>query len=340
MKRLEYVVKRLIAAVFVLFAVSIMTFFIARVVPSDPAASWVGSHPTKEQIARATIELGLDKPLYVQYAVYLKSLLHGDFGTSVTTRHPIVQDIRAFLPATLELVFMSIILAVIIGIPLGVLSGSKKGSVLDHATRLISIAGVSIPAFWLGLILQLVFFSWLGWLPIGGRLSTRVSISYPIAHVTGFYVLDSLLTGNWVGLKDSLHHIILPAIVLATYPVGLTIRMVRSNMIEVLSEKYILAAKTSGLPQRLILFRLALKNAITPTLNALGLSFVYSMTGAILVEIIFSWPGLGNYVTNAILSVDFPVIVSVTLVVTVFYVFINLAIDLIQAAIDPRVTLE
>lgn len=340
MQRLDYILKRLVMAVFVLLSVSIVTFIIARVVPSNPAAAWVGSHPTKEQIEKATIELGLDKPLYIQYLRYMEGIASGDLGTSVTTRQPILTDIKTFLPATLELVLAGMLIAVVIGIPLGVLSGANKGSWLDHLTRLVSIAGVSMPAFLLGLLLQLLFFRQLDLLPLGARLSTEVSLSNPIETITGMYLVDSALTGNWVAFRDAGWHIILPAIALATYPIGLAIRMTRSTMIEVLNEKYIQAARISGIQERTVLFVLALKNAIVPTLNALGLAFVYSLTGAILIEVIFSWPGLGNYVTNAVLSVDFPVIVSVTLIMTVIYIFINLMLDIVQAMIDPRVTLQ
>ncbi len=340
MQRLDYILKRLLMAVFVLISVSIFTFLIARVVPSDPAAAWVGPRPTAEQIEKATIELGLDQPLYVQYWRYITGILQGDLGTSVTTRQPILTDVQTFLPATLELVLAGMFIAVVIGIPLGVLSGANKGSWLDHLTRLISIAGVSMPAFLLGLLLQFLFFRQLGILPLGARISTEVSLSNPVEVITGMYLIDTLLTGNWVAFEDASLHIILPAIALATYPIGLAIRMTRSTMIEVLNEKYIMAARISGIHERTILFVLALKNAIVPTLNALGLAFVYSLTGAILIEIIFSWPGLGTYITNAVLSVDFPVIVSVTLIMTVFYIFINLFLDIAQALIDPRVTLQ
>lgn len=340
MQRLDYILKRLVMAVFVLLMVSLMTFVIARVVPSDPAAAWVGSHPTREQIEKATIELGLDQPLYVQYLRYMESLVQGNLGTSVTSRRPILTDIKAYLPATLELVLAGMLIAFVVGIPLGVLSGAKKGSWLDHGTRLVSIAGVSMPAFWLGLILQLFFFTRLGLLPLGARLSTEVALNSPVETITGLYIVDSILTGNWVALKDASLHIILPALALATYPIGLSIRMTRSTVIETLNEKYIQAARIAGVPERTVLFVLTLKNAIVPTLNALGLAFVYSLTGAILIEIIFSWPGLGSYVTNAVLSVDFPVIVSVTLIMTVFYVLINLFLDVLQAVLDPRVALQ
>jgi len=340
MQKLEYLFKRLLLALIVLLSVSVITFFIARVLPSDPAAAWVGTHPTPEQIQQATIDLGLDKPLTVQYFRYMRSVFQGDLGKSIRTHQPITNDMKTYLPATLELVFSAMLLAIVTGIPLGVLSGTHKGSLLDHLTRLISIGGVSLPSFWLGLLLQLLFFGFLGWLPVGGRISNAIALNHPITQISGFYTLDSILTGNWIALKDVLLHLILPTFTLATYPVALTIRMTRSTMIEVLNEKYILAARITGLPERTVLFSLALKNAIIPTITVLGLSFVYSLTGSLLTEIVFSWPGLGNYVTDAVLSMDFTVIVSVTLVVTVFYVFINLFLDLLQAVLDPRITLQ
>jgi len=340
MQHIEFIIKRLALAVLVLISVSIITFFIARVIPSNPAAAWVGPHPTQEQIDIATRRLGLDRPLHIQYLRYMDGLLRGDLGNSIKTHQPITSDLKVFLPATLELVLFGMQLAILIGIPLGVLSGSNKGSLLDHLTRLVSVAGVSMPTFWLGLLLQLIFFGQLGLLPLAGRISTDVAINNPVEAITGFYLLDTAMTNNWVAFRDALTHIILPSFTLATFAIGLTIRMTRSTMIEVLSAKYILAARVAGLPERVVLFVLALKNAIIPTITVLGLSFVYSLTGAILVEVIFSWPGLGSYVTNAVLNIDFPVIVSVTLVVTVFYVFINLLLDLVQAMLDPRVVLQ
>lgn len=335
----DYVIRRLGWAVIVILTVSVITFFIARVVPSDPAAAWVGPHPTPELIAKARHDLMLDKPLYVQYFHYMDGLLHGNLGTSVKSHKPIIMDLETYLPATLELVIVSIILAMVVGIPLGVLSGSKKGKLIDHMTRIVSIAGVSIPTFWLGLLLQLLFFRRLGILPIGGRVSNLIAVYTPVQQITGFYLIDSLVTFNWQAFRDVILHLILPAFTLGVYALGLSIRMTRSTMIEVLNERYIMAARVAGVPERTVLYILALKNAIVPTLNVLGLSFAYSLTGAIMVEVIFSWPGLGSYVTNAVLGLDFPVIVSVTLIITVFYVLINLILDLVQAVIDPRVVL-
>ncbi len=337
---IDYVIRRLGWAVVVLFSVSVITFFIARVVPSDPAASWVGPHPTPALIAKARHDLMLDRPLYFQYLNYINGLLHGNLGISVKSHNPIIMDIKTYLPATLELVIVSMFLAMVIGIPLGVLSGSKKGKIVDHLTRIIAVAGVSIPTFWLGLLLQLLFFRRLAILPIGGRVSNMIAVYSPIKQITGFYLLDSLISANWSAVSDVCLHLILPAFTLGVYALGLSIRMTRSTIIEVLNERYIMAARVAGVPKRTILYVLALKNAIIPTLNVLGLSFAFSLTGAIMVEVIFSWPGLGSYVTNAVLGLDFPVIVSVTLIITVFYVVINLLLDLLQAVIDPRVVLS
>jgi peptide/nickel transport system permease protein len=340
MRRGEYILRRLVLAIVVIFSVSIITFVVARVIPSDPARQWVGPRATPEQIALAKEKLGLDLPLHMQYIRYVGDLLKGDLGESIRSHNPILVDLSAYLPATLELVFFSMLLAVVIGIPVGVLAGSRRNRWFDHVARVFSIAGTSMPSFWLGLLLILLFFSKLELLPIGSRVSRDVMLYNPIRNITGSYLLDSLLTGNWVALKSAVIHLILPGFTLALYDIGLTIRMTRSNMIEVLSEKYILAARAAGLPNRMIIFKYALRNAIIPTLNLLGLGFVYALTGAIVVEVIFTWPGMGSYVTDAILAADFPVIMAVTLIVTVLYVFINLVIDLFQTVIDPRVVLE
>jgi peptide/nickel transport system permease protein len=335
-----YLLRRLILAAVVLAAVSVVTFFVARVVPSDPAALYVGPRPRQEQVEDARRKLGLDRPLPQQYVAYVGDLLRGDLGISLRSKQPISVDLRAFLPATLELVTTATLVSLIIGIPLGVYAGARPNGALDHVTRIASIGGVSIPTFWLALILQLVFFRTLHWLPLGGRLSNEVALNNPVNVVTGFYAIDAAVTGNWVAWRDALWHLVLPAVCLAAYPVGLVTRMTRSSMVDVLGERYITAARAEGIPERIIRFRLALKNAILPTLTVLGLTFAYSVTGAFLVEIVFAWPGVGTYVTQSILSVDFPVIIGVTLVVTVVYLLVNLGVDLIHAAIDPRAGLS
>jgi len=340
MSGFSYLARRLVMAVVVVVAVSILTFLVVRIVPSDPAALFAGPRPTQAQITQARERLGLDQPLPLQYLAFAGRVLHGDFGVSFKTRRPIISDIGTFLPATLELVIASTVLSLLIGVPIGALAGARPGGWIDQASRFVAIAGVSVPTFWLAMILQLFFFRQLGWLPLSGRVAQETTLFNPIASITGLNTLDALMTGNWKGFADAAWHLILPAVTLAAYPIGLTTRMMRAGMIETMQEKHILAARALGHSERFILFRYALKVAFAPNLTVLGLSFAYSLTGAFLVEVIFSWPGLGRYVTDAILNVDFPVIMAVTLVVTVFYVVINLAVDLLHALLDPRIVLQ
>jgi len=267
-------------------------------------------------------------------------VFRGDFGISVRSRRPIVDDLKIFLPATLELVFISMIFTVMIGIPLGVVSAAWKDGWVDHFSRIFAVINVSMPVFWLALLLQLLFVRQLDLLPLGARVSRDIAILAPIERITGFYLVDTVLTGNWSAFRDVLLHLILPSLALASYGIGLSIRMTRATMIEVLQQKYITAAWAAGLTRRTVYFKLALKNAIVPTLMVLGLNFVWQISGAMLVEIIFLWPGLGTYLVNAILTIDFPIVVSVALIVAVFYVLVNLFLDLLQAVIDPRVSLE
>ena len=339
MTALTFLLRRLSLSVFVFVGVLVLTFVVSRVIPGNPAALYAGARPRPEQVAAIEVKLGLDKPLHQQFLVYVGDLLDGDLGESYHSRRSINTDLSIFLPATLELVIAAVVVALVVGIPVGVLAGAYPGSIFDYATRLVAIAGVSVPSFWLALIAQFVFFSSLGWLPLGGRVSRDVSLFYPIAAQTGFYLIDSAISGNWKAFWDALHHLILPALVLSAYPLGITIRMTQASMLEVLAEPYIAAARAAGLPRRVILFKLALKNAIMPALTVVGLSFAYSITGAFLVETIFSFPGVGKYVTEAVLNVDFPVIIAVTLVVTIVYILVNLLVDLVQALLDPRVRL-
>ena len=339
MSALNFLLRRLGFSLLVFVGVLVLTFFVSRVIPSNPAALYAGARPRPEQVAEIEKKLGLDKPLHQQFQVYVGELLDGNLGESYHSRRSINTDLRIFLPATLELVIAAVAFALIIGIPIGVLAGAWPRSRFDYATRLVAIAGVSVPSFWLALIAQSIFFSQLGWLPLGSRISRDATLFYPIATQTGFYFIDAAISGNWEAWFDALHHLILPALVLSAYPLGITIRMIQASMLEVLSETYITSARAAGLSRRLILFKLALKNAIMPALTVVGLSFAYSITGAFLVETIFSWPGVGKYVTEAVLNVDFPVIIAVTLVVTVVYIFVNLVVDLIQSLLDPRVRL-
>lgn len=332
-----YVAKRIALSALVILGTITITFFLSRVVPSDPAALWAGQHPTIEQVRRARVMLGLDQPLHIQYFSYLTKLMQGDLGVSIRFKRSILGDLLFYLPATLELIIAGFVIALAIGIPLGVISAVKENKIIDHLTRTVSIVGASIPAFWLGIVFQIVFFGMLGILPLTGRVSSEIVIANPIKRITGFYLIDSLVTGNWPAFTSALVHLLLPAVTIATYPLGLCVRMVRASMIEVLRENYIRAARASGIPERTIIFRYALKNAIVPAFTAIGLSFAYSITGAFLVEFIFSWGGVGSYITYAITTIDYPVIVGVTIFVCVFYVAINLLLDVFQAVVDPRV---
>lgn len=340
MSKGEYLLRRLGLAFFVIFGVFVITFFISRIVPSDPVALYAGPRTSPEQKEEFRRKLGLDRPLPVQFVDYVGDVLQGDFGISLRTKRQITDDLKIFLSATLELVILAMGLALVIGIPLGVMTAARSGTWFDQYGRILSISGVSIPPFWLALLLQLLFFSILGLLPLGGRLSRDVNLTSPVEAITGFHLIDAAVTGNWAAWSDALSHLILPVCVLALYPIGLVTRMTRASMMETLSQPFITMARTSGLPERLILFRLALKNAIIPTLTVLGLTFAFAITGSVLIEVVFSWPGLGSYVTDAILASDFQVIIAVTLIMTILYVLTNLAVDILQAIMDPRIQLK
>lgn len=340
MKMRHYVARRLLLSLLVLFGVSVITFTIARVVPANPAAMWVGAHPTAEQIARAREELGLDKPLYIQYIRYLEGLMRGDLGVSIRTHDRVIDDIRAFLPASLELILVGMAISLVLGVPLGVVSSTRKDMFADHFSRVSSIAGVSLFTPWLGMMAQLVFFRWLGVLPVGDRIDTVISVTHPVDVVTGFYLIDSLFGGNLVAFQNVLSHIILPALTLAAYPIGLVTRMTRSTMVDILEEDYIRTARAYGLHERTIAYRYALKNAIGPTITVLALSFAYSLVETFLIETVFNWPGLGRYAALSIISLDYAAIMGVTIVVALVYVSLNLVVDLIQAYLDPRIRLE
>ena len=332
----KYIIKRVLLGLLVILGVITITFFLTRVIPSNPAVQWVGPRATPEQIEKAKIELGLDKPLYIQYKNYIIDLTKGNLGYSLKTKQPVVNELKTYIPPTLELVFISTILAVIIGIPLGLYSAKKKDKMLDHFCRFFSVGAVSLPTFWVALFLQLIFFSWLGWLPLGGQTDTKIKLMYEIPHITGFLTLDSLITGNMAIFGDAWKHILLPAITISLYPIGLVARMTRSALLEILSEDYIKAARSYGLKENLVLWKYALKNSLGTTATVLALSIGYTLVNTFLVETIFSWPGIGNYISTAVVSLDYPAIIGVTLFSSCSYVILNLIADII-IAIDPRV---
>ena len=340
MRHIEFILRRLVTSIFVLLGVSVITFFIARVVPTDAAAQYIGPKARPEEIERVRIKLGLDKPLPVQYAIYMSELLHGDLGNSISTKRPITQELADRLPATMELLLAGMFLAALIGVPLGVLSARWNGQLPDLFIRLVSIMGVSMPAFFLGLLLQILFFRNLDILPLAGRLDSDIRFVSPVTDITGFILLDSFLTQNWVALKDAFLHLILPAFTLAAYPIGLIARMTRAAMLEVLEQDYIRTARAYGIKDRIVIYLYALKNAISPTLTVIGLTFAFALTGTFFVEIIFNWPGLGLFTTRSLLNLDYPAIMGMTLLGASGYVLINLLVDVLQAWVDPRVSLH
>lgn len=332
----QFIIKRLLFGVVVLFMVILMTFVITRVVPSDPAQKWAGTRATEEQLVAARIELGLDKPMSEQFVIYIGQILQGNLGRSLRSKQLVMDEIKTYLPATLELVLISTVSAVFIGVPLGVISAVKKDKWLDHFSRFFSVSVVSFPTFWIALFFQLLFYSWLDWLPLGGRASFEFSTLNELPNITGFLVLDSLLTFNFPLMKDALLHLLLPGLTIALYPIGLVARMTRSALLEILNEDYIYAAKSYGLPQRLVVWRYALKNSLGPTVTVVTLSIGFSLVNTFLVEAIYSWPGIGSYIAISVTSLDYPAIMGVTIVSTIAYVFLNLIADLVIAS-DPRI---
>lgn len=338
--KLDYILKRLVMSAFVLLGLSVITFTLARVVPSNPAALYVGPRARAEQVEAIRQKLGLDRPLHIQYLYYLRDALHGDLQTSIATKRPVAREIRDRLPSSLELLAVGMSIAAVVGVMLGVLSGRFQGTALDVLVRVLSLVGVSLPAFWLALLLQIIFYRHLEWFPITGRLDTTLRFTHPIEDITGFYLFDSLVTRNWVALKSAAWHIALPAVTLAAYPLGLIARMTRATMLEVLSQDYIRTARAYGVKDFFVTGVYALKNALGPTLTVIGLSLAYALTGTFFVELVFNWPGLGTFTVHSLLKVDYPAIMGVTLFAAVGYVMINLVVDLLQAWIDPRISLK
>jgi ABC-type dipeptide/oligopeptide/nickel transport system permease component len=339
-QNLEYTLRRLLFSIGVLLGMTLFTFMLTRVIPSSPASLYLGARARPEQIAQMEEQLGLNDPLPEQYVRYLGGILQGDFGESLATKRPVRQEIFSRLPATAELLIAAIIIAISVGIPLGVISAQLHGKPADVVVRSVSIIGVSIPQFWLGLLLQLAFGLGLGLLPIASRFDSTLRFTNPITEITGFFVIDTLITGNWIAFRNVLWHLILPALTLAAYPIGLIARMTRATMLEVLEQNYIRTAEAYGISRNIIVYVYALKNAIIPTLTLIGLTIAYSLTGTFYIEIIFNWPGLGLFTARSFLNLDFPAIMGITLFGAASYIIINLIIDLIQSYIDPRVSLE
>lgn len=335
MSWLPIVKKRLFSLILVVIGVSLITFVISHLIPGDPARLIAGERATPEIVAHIRHQLGLDLPLYQQYWRYVVQLVHGDLGMSIRTHRPVLQDIRAFFPATLELAVVALILATLIGIPLGVLSAVYRNKTVDQIVRTISVTGISTPAFWLGLGLIVVFYGHLGWFPGGGRLDQGMA---PPTDITGFYLIDSLLTWNLPVFFNALRHIVLPAFTLGFVHLGIVARQIRSAMLEQLGEDYIRTARAFGLSRLTVVVRHALPNALIPSVTVLGLALGDLLYGAVLTETVFGWPGMGAYVVDSIQALDFPAVMGFAVVVSFVYVLLNLVVDLLYRWIDPRIT--
>jgi peptide/nickel transport system permease protein len=331
---INYLIHRLIALIPVIIGVTILVFIISHAIPGDPARMIAGQKASREAVENIRKSHGLDKPLPVQYLRYITGLAKGDLGVSIRNHRPVTEDLKDFFPATLELTLAALGLCLVIGLPLGVLSAVRRNRLTDHLTRVFSVFGVSTPVFWLGLMLLLLFYRHWGWLPGSGRIDVVLSPPYKI---TGMYLIDSLLAGDWSLFLNALSHIILPAFCLSYVYLAIVTRIVRSSMIAVLGQDYITTARANGISEIVVVVKHALKNSLIPTVTIVGLSFGELLGGAVLTETIFSWPGMGKYVVDSVNFLDFPAIMGFTLVAALAYMTINLAVDILYAALNPRI---
>jgi peptide/nickel transport system permease protein len=337
---IHYVTRRVALALVVVTGVVILTFVIADVVPGDPAASWAGPHASAAQLARARQFLGLDQPLIVRIGKYFGGIVTGNWGISIHTHRPVLSDIGIAAPATLELVIAALILAVLVGVPLGLVCARWPGRWADQAIRVGSVLGVSMPVFWLALILQLVFAQRLRLLPVAGQYDPNLIFTHPLVTRTQLPVVDALISGNWPMLGSTLAHLILPALVVAAYPTGVIARMTRAQVLDTVGEAHVQMVRALGFPERSVFGSFAMKLAWNPVAAVLALVFAYSLVNTFLVESVFDWPGLGSYAAAAVSTLDTPAIVGVTLFIAIVYVAANLVVDLVQAALDPRIRLR
>jgi peptide/nickel transport system permease protein len=330
------IIRRLLFLVLVLFGLSIITFTLSHLVPADPARMIAGPRASKTSVDKIREQYGLNDPLPVQYVNYVDGVLHLDFGKSFSSRRPVSEDLGRYLPATIELGLYAFLISMIVGIPLGVASAVKRDSWIDHVSRFVSISGLALPVFWLALMAQFFFFGKLGWLPDGQRLPNSVD---PPRSITRLYTIDSILTGNWHLLRLSAEHLILPVLVLAYGSLAVVTRMVRGGMIEVMNQDYIRTARAKGLANNDVVFKHAMKNALLPTVTSLGLQVGLLFSGAFLVEIVFSWPGVGRYAVDAIQSVDYNATMATTLVIAAIFVVVNMFVDILYLFLDPRIAI-
>lgn len=332
----RYIARRLILMVVAALGVTLISFIVAHSVPTDPIVSNLGQIASQRpEIVKAFREKwGLDKPLHEQYFTFVRNLARGEFGTSINTRRAITKDLALFLPATVELATAAVVFALLLGLPLGIFAAVRRDGPIDHLARMISLIGVSIPIFWLATVSLVLFYATLHWTVGPGRLGPQLERP---DYVTGFFTVDSLLEGDLESFKDAVSHLILPGLVLASSIMGLITRITRSSMLEVLSQDYTRTARAKGLRESVVVARHALRNALIPTVTVLGLAYGGLLSGAVMTETIFAWPGLGRYAFQSVRTNDFPAIMGVTFVIGIVYVVVNLFVDLLYGWLDPRI---
>ncbi|CAG0973070.1 Dipeptide transport system permease protein DppB [Anaerolineae bacterium] len=332
----RYIIRRVLTIIPVLIGVSILVFGFLRLIPGDPAQVMLGERATPENIARVRDQLGLNKPIYEQYFIFIGNALRGDLGRSVLRQEPVTQEIIRRFPATMELAFSAIIIALIVGIPAVIISAVRRGSLWDAASMLLALTGVSMPIFWLGLMLVLLFSVTLHLLPTGGRIEATSNFT----PITNLLLLDSLLKADLGMFVQTLRYLALPAIALGSIPMAIIARMTRSSMLEVLSQDYIRTAQAKGLKERAVIINHALRNAWLPVITVVGLQVGRLLSGAILTETVFSWPGIGRWLIDAIYARDYPIVQGVTLFIALVFVGVNLFVDVLYAWVDPRVKFD
>jgi peptide/nickel transport system permease protein len=333
---LPFLGRRFLALVFVVFGMTLMMFLISHALPGDPARVAAGGvEATAEMIRIAREQLGLDRPLPIQYGLYLERALQGDFGRSIVTRRRIIDDLREYFPATAELTLAAVLFACVVGIPLGLVSAVRQGKLADHVTRIVSLFGISMPVFWLGLVAILLFYVVLGLLPAGGRIDYTLT---PPPRVTGMYTVDSLIAGDLGRFGSALKHLLLPALVLSSVSLAFVARMTRSCMLEVMGEDYVRTARAKGLGEPAVVSKHALRNAAVPIVVTIGLQLGTLMGGAVLTETIFTWPGVGTYAITAVENQDYPALMGFAVTFSLLYAFINLVVDLCAEWLNPRIS--
>jgi peptide/nickel transport system permease protein len=333
---IRYAASRLVAAVAMVLLATLVIFLIVSSLPGDPVLTQLGDVAASNPVMVAAFrhKWGLDLPLWDRYGIFLAGLARGDFGTSIVSQRPVLADIAQYAPATLELASVSFALALLVGLPLGVLAAVRRDSWIDHASRFVSLLGVSAPTFWLAFVMLAVFYGALGWAPGPGEIDP---LAFPPDRVTGVLLIDTVLAGDWATFRDALAHLALPAIVLAAGTLGLLTRTIRAAMLEAMAQDYVRVARAKGLRFAAIVLGHAWPNALLPVVTLGGLAYANLLTGAVMTETVFSWPGLGRYTFQSAVALDFPAIMGITTIVAAVYVFVNFVVDLSYALLDPRV---